>query len=97
MATTFSRQTLGINNTNRLLLSWGILVSLTAISWWLGGDHGLGPALATVVILMIAFAKAFLVGASFMELRKASAVLQMAFGIWCVLACGVLVAIAVAV
>ena len=96
MTTTSSSTSVGGNSANYLLLSWGILIGLTAISWWLGGDHGLGPASATAAILVIAFAKALLVGASFMELHKASAALQMVFGAWCVLACAVLVVIAVA-
>lgn len=94
--TTSSSTSVG-NSTNYLVLSWGILMGLTVVSWWLGADHGVGPILVTVAILVIAFAKALLVGASFMELGKASAVLQMVFGAWGVLACLVLVVIAVTV
>jgi heme/copper-type cytochrome/quinol oxidase subunit 4 len=82
-------------NSRHVVLVWAILMALTGLSWWLGTDHGVGPALATAVILIIAFTKVFLVGRSFMELRHAAPVLQSLFALWCVIACTALIALAV--
>jgi heme/copper-type cytochrome/quinol oxidase subunit 4 len=59
--------------------TWAVLVALTGLSWWLGADHGVTAALATVVILVVAFAKVALIGHSFMELKHAAAVLRLGF------------------
>lgn len=75
--------------------TWAILMSLTALSWWLGSAHGLGAALATTAILLIAFAKVFVVGNSFMELRHAAPALRRGFAGWCMLACAALVVVAI--
>ena len=82
-------------NNRHVVLAWAILMALTGLSWWLGTDHGVGPVLATAVILIIAFTKVFLVGRSFMELRHASPVLQSLFALWCVIACTALIALAI--
>jgi heme/copper-type cytochrome/quinol oxidase subunit 4 len=82
-------------NGRHVVLAWAILMALTGLSWWLGTDHGVGPALATGAILIIAFSKVFLVGRSFMELRHASPVLQSLFALWCVIACTALIALAI--
>jgi hypothetical protein len=73
--------------------AWGVLMALTAASWWLGADQsifGLGRRVAAVTILVITFAKIFVVGNAFMELREAAAWLTRTFALWCVSLCGVL-------
>lgn len=70
--------------------AWGALVVLTAISWWLGADHevaGLGTRFAAISILVVTFAKIYVVGHSFMELREAARWLQYAFKAWCAVVC----------
>jgi heme/copper-type cytochrome/quinol oxidase subunit 4 len=82
-------------NSRYVVLAWAVLMALTGLSWWLGTDHGVGPALATAAILIIAFTKVFLVGRSFMELRHAAPVLHGLFAFWCVIACTALIALAI--
>lgn len=81
---------------NFLVLAWAILMGLTALSWWLSGGHGLGLRLSAAAVLVVTFAKIFLVGNSFMELRHAAPALQAVFGGWCVVTCTVLVTLAIA-
>jgi hypothetical protein len=38
---------------NDIVLAWALLVALTAVSCWLGADHGMAVAAATVVILVL--------------------------------------------
>lgn len=69
---------------------WAVLVGLTGISWWLGDGHG--PAqFAAVAVLIVAFLKVAVVGAHFMELRKAPLILELIFNAWCALVCAVLI------
>jgi len=73
--------------------AWGILMLLTAVSWWLGADHdmgGLGRDFAMVSILVVTFAKIYVVGHAFMELREAAPWLQNLFRTWCLALCIVL-------
>lgn len=63
-----------------LLAVWGVLVAATGASWFIGADHGLGTGeLAALGIIAVAFAKVWLVGRHFMELRTAPVVLQRLF------------------
>ena len=64
---------------NDILVAWALLVALTAVSWWLGADHGRAVAAAPIVILVLAFVKVMVIGYSFMELRHAAPVLRVAF------------------
>jgi cytochrome c oxidase subunit IV len=82
-------------NSRYVVLAWAILMALTGLSWWLGTDRGVGPALTTAAILIIAFTKVFVVGRSFMELRHAAPVLHSLFALWCVIACAALIALAI--
>ena len=60
-----------------------VLMVATLFSAWLG--HGLGPRrAATVVVIVVAFAKVFLVGEYFMELRNAPLAFRLVLGGWCV-------------
>lgn len=64
-----------------VVLVWGFLMVATALSWWLGTDHGVGDArTAGTLVLVIAFVKALFVVTHFMELRQAPAVLQAIVG-----------------
>jgi caa(3)-type oxidase subunit IV len=64
---------------------WLGLMTATFVSWWLGAGHGLEHRDASVVILLVAFAKARFVGLYFMELRDAPRVLRGLFEGYCVL------------
>lgn len=69
-----------------LLLVWGALVAATAVSWFVGDDHGLGTGDAAVLgVLAITFTKVWLVGLHFMELRTAPPVLRRLFNGYVVL------------
>lgn len=73
--------------------AWGVLMVLTAASWWVGADHGfagLGKSIAMISILVLTFAKIFVVGHSFMELREAARWLTITFTAWCIVLCLVL-------
>jgi hypothetical protein len=70
--------------------AWCVLMGLTAVSGWLGADHdmaGLGASFAMVSILVVTFAKIFVVGHTFMELREAAPWLKNLFLGWCVVLC----------
>lgn len=67
---------------------WLVLVAATMISSWLGDGHGTRKV-ATVVVIVVAFLKVFLVGQYFMELRTAPRALGLAFGAWVVLIGGI--------
>jgi prolipoprotein diacylglyceryltransferase len=77
--------------TSHLIWAWAALVALTIASWWFR-DHGLGPQSASVVILIITFIKVYVVGRSFMELRRAPVALQRVFIAWCAGTCASLIA-----
>ena len=73
---------------NRIVVAvWAALVGATALSWWLGAEHGVRDArLASLLVLLVAFAKVLAVGMYFMELRRAPLPLKLLFGGWCVVA-----------
>lgn len=80
--------------------AWLVLMILTAASWWVGTDHdiaGLGHDVAMVSILVLSFAKIYVVGHSFMELREAAHWLNWMFKTWCVVLCSVLCGIYLAI
>jgi hypothetical protein len=73
--------------------AWGVLMVLTAASWWMGADHGvagLGFDIIAVSILVLTFGKIAVVGHSFMELREAAPWLKRTFFGWCAATCVVL-------
>ena len=81
---------------NYLVGAWALLVALTFVAWWLGGEHGLaalGVKAIDAVILVLAFAKMFVVSHVFMEQRLAAPWLRAAFAAWYVVVGGGLVAI----
>lgn len=68
-----------------LYLVWLVLVVSTAFSWFVGDDHGFGTGDAAAwTVIAIAFAKVWLVGMHFMELRHAPPLLRRLFEGWVV-------------
>lgn len=79
---------------DRFTVVWGVLVAATLMSWYLGTDHGFSSHVAvTTLVLVVALAKARLVGRYFMDLRQAPARLRGLFDVYCVAVCGVLLGI----
>jgi hypothetical protein len=77
-------------HTTYILGAWVILMALTASTWLLGSDHGIagiGQRFAMVSILVLTFAKIYVVGHAFMELRSAAPWLTRTFATWCVALC----------
>jgi len=73
-----------------VVAAWSVLMGLTAASWWFGADHqvaGLGIDFSMVAILVLTFAKIYVVGHSFMELHEAAQWLHRTFASWCVILC----------
>jgi len=68
---------------------WAVLVAATLVSWAVGAEHGIGSAIA-IVVLLVAMIKVRFVGLDFMELRNAPILLRAAFEIYCVALWGVL-------
>ncbi|WP_230316236.1 cytochrome C oxidase subunit IV family protein [Conexibacter sp. W3-3-2] len=71
--------------TRPLAIVWVVLVASTAVSWLVGDDHGFGSGdAAAFTVIAIAFAKVWLVGLHFMELRHAPPRLRRLFEAWVV-------------
>jgi caa(3)-type oxidase subunit IV len=84
--TTDARNPLTLRNTFTVV--WAVLVLATVVSWFFGNDHGIDDhSVVTTLVLVIAFVKARLVGMHFMELRFAPPALRIAFEVWCVASC----------
>jgi hypothetical protein len=82
-----------IAHTRYVVGAWTLLVAFTGCTWRLGAHHdipGLGRQVFVVTILVLTFAKVYVVGNSFMELRQAARWLTLTFTIWCVALCTVL-------
>ncbi|MFE3001618.1 cytochrome C oxidase subunit IV family protein [Nocardia sp. NPDC059246] len=80
-------------NTNYVVGAWLVLMVLTAATWWVGADHaiaGFGRDAAMVSILVLTFAKIYVVGHAFMEMREAAPWLTRTFTAWCIALCAVL-------
>lgn len=74
---------------NRITLVWAILVAATFLSF---ETMTLGNAfLLRSLILIIAFAKVWLVGREFMELRQAPPLLLWLFQLWAIATCAILI------
>lgn len=67
-----------------ILSAWIALVGLTVVSWWLGFAHGSDSTWVIAALMVLAFAKVYLVGHSFMEVRSAPPVMRKLFAYWCV-------------
>jgi flagellar motor component MotA len=71
---------------NRITAVWFVLIAGALMSTDLGTGHGISShQAASVVIIMVAFIKVFLVGMYFMELREAPNVLRGVFCGYCLL------------
>lgn len=71
---------------NRISVVWFVLIAGALMSTDLGTSHGISSHQgASVIILMVAFIKVFLVGMYFMELREAPNVLRGVFLGYCLL------------
>ncbi len=62
---------------------WLVLVAVTIVSWAVGAEHGVGSAVA-IIVLALALIKVRFVGLDFMELRTAPLVLRGIFEAYCV-------------
>jgi hypothetical protein len=72
---------------SRTSVVWLILIVSTLVSWWLGADHGFsadGRRIAVSIVIIVAFAKVYLIGQHFMELRHAPVALNTVFNGWVV-------------
>jgi hypothetical protein len=80
---------------DRLFRTWLLLVAVTLFSAEVGGGASwLGsPAVVTAAVLGIAFAKAWMVMFTFMEVRGAPLALRVLATVWLVAALGVLLGI----
>lgn len=74
------------SSTFRITAVWVLLILATLLSWSSAHRHAPDRLLASLV-LVIAFAKARLIGLEFMELRAAPPALRAAFEIWAIGAC----------
>jgi hypothetical protein len=78
---------------NRITILWLLLMAATALSWEsvrafdIRGDF----RYATTGVLIVAFVKVRFVGLDFMELRHAPLPLRIAFELWCVAVCALLI------
>jgi len=77
----------------RISAVWLLLVVATTISWYLDqGQAAGGMQYASIAILVIAFVKVRYVISEFMETRFAPLPLRLAGDSWCILVCGLLIA-----
>jgi heme/copper-type cytochrome/quinol oxidase subunit 4 len=71
---------------NRITAVWFVLIAGALMSTEFGTGHGISShQVASIVILLVAFIKVFLVGMYFMELREAPNVLRGVFTGYCLL------------
>lgn len=69
---------------SRITLIWVLLIAVTAVSWYVGTDHGIRSRVGvSIFVLCIAFFKVRLVGLYFMEIRHAPIVLRILFAGYC--------------
>lgn len=76
--------------TGHATLIWLLLLSVTALAWWLVEHHGLNPRLASSAALAIAGFKVRLVFLHFMELQNAPLRWRLAFEAWVLLFFGII-------
>ncbi|QTJ70726.1 cytochrome C oxidase subunit IV family protein (plasmid) [Rhodococcus sp. ZPP] len=68
-----------------LVIVWAVLIALTFASLWMGAGHnvgGMSGRLATVLVLLMAFAKAGAVARYFMEVRESVLPLRIVVAAW---------------
>jgi len=77
-------------------ITWLLLIGATLVAWSLGHGAFSGHRAATLAkcgVIVTAFAKVWLVGFQFMELRNAPRLLRHAFDAWSAGACVLLILI----
>lgn len=77
----------------RLLFWWAILVAATILSVETRGASGKSAKAVAIAVLLIAFAKAWIVILQFMDVHSGPLALKMALGAWVVAVCGGLIGI----
>jgi Prokaryotic Cytochrome C oxidase subunit IV len=80
-------------HTRHIVGAWALLMAFTLCTWRLGASHGvlgLGRQVSMVSILVLTFAKVYVVGHSFMELRQSARWLVLTFTTWCIGLCAAL-------
>ncbi|KFG90938.1 hypothetical protein BV98_001305 [Sphingobium herbicidovorans NBRC 16415] len=72
-----------ISFSGRPVLIWVILVAATLLSYltWINPAI-LNPSIAGSIVMLMAMAKAWLIGMHFMELRAAVRPLRLAYSVW---------------
>ncbi len=84
-----------MTSVNHIVGAWALLIAMTFLAWWLGGEHGvaaLGVKAVDAVILVLAFGKMCVVSYVFMEQRLAATWLRASFAAWYLVVGGALVA-----
>ncbi|MGW6456622.1 cytochrome C oxidase subunit IV family protein [Streptomyces sp. NPDC055078] len=71
------------------IAAWAVLMTLTAVTWAFADHHyaGVGIKAGTAAVLILAYAKVYVVGHTFMEHRHSAPPLRIAFALWCTAAC----------
>ena len=77
---------------SRLVVVWLALVAATVVSWALGAELG-SARNVTALLFVIAFAKVWLIGRYFMDLRSAAVPLRRMFDGWVLVVATALTAI----
>jgi hypothetical protein len=71
---------------DRLVIVWLMLIVATLLSAGIGGTHGFarsaGAAVASEVVLVIAFGKVAAVIFNYMDIRRAPRALKILWGVW---------------
>jgi uncharacterized membrane protein len=76
--------------------AWLVVMALTLLSWSFSNDHALGALGVNAIdtaILLVTFAKMFVIAHAFMEQRHAARWLRPSFAGWYVLVCAALMAL----
>jgi len=77
----------------RATVIWCVLIAATVVSWYFGTNQlTTSHAVAAVVVITVAFAKIYLIGMNFMELRTAPVLYRNLFRGYCTLVYAALVA-----
>ncbi len=75
----------------RLVFWWAVLVAATLASVETRGASGSSPKAIAMAVLIIAFAKAWIVILQFMDVRSGPTLLKLALGSWTMAVCAGLI------
>ncbi len=73
------------------IIIWFGLVVFTLISFVIGHEQSLSAEYATMAILLVSFIKVRLIIRYFMEVKYAPKALKIAFDLWCLIVCAMLI------